>query len=255
MAQARIMGEVLHQFCLFSGQKVNLHKSRVWYSKNTSPSMIQQITANFGIPSTSNLGMYLGIPLFHDRLTSRHFQYLEERVRGKLGIWQSHLLSRVAKLLLIQSVCSAIPTYAMNVCKLPGKTVTTLEKLHQNFFWGDSDRKRTTHVLGWDQICHPRNMGGLGLRAVPTSNAVMLVKFAWKFMTHRESLWSSVLHAKYKVSAGWETLVHGGGGSVVWQGLKHRYSHLATSRRNPCTSLCVPLPLPLIILTGLLFGN
>lgn len=44
-----------------SGQKVNLNKSKVWYTPNTARETIQNITNSFGVPSTVDLGL-LDIP-------------------------------------------------------------------------------------------------------------------------------------------------------------------------------------------------
>lgn len=164
VTQAQVMEVVLRNFCMFFGKKVNLSKSKVWYSKNTPHGTIHAITAQVGIPFTTNLERYFGFPLLPSRISSQHFQFLEEKIRAKLGQWQSKLLSRAAKLLLIQSVCSTITTYMMNVCKLPERTITTLERIHRNFFWGDTTAKRSIHVVGWEQICQPRDKGGLRLR-------------------------------------------------------------------------------------------
>lgn len=52
----------------------------------TACSLIQAITGNFSIPSTSNLGMYLGMPLFHERIQGKHFQYLTKKMKRKMSV-------------------------------------------------------------------------------------------------------------------------------------------------------------------------
>lgn len=117
------MHELLQDFCGQLGQRVNGGKSRIWYSPNTPLNLIQSITKEFGIPSTNDLGKYLGVPLVHTRLRSRQFNYLIDRVNGRLSGWKSKLLSQAARLVLIQSVSSSIPAYAMQSCYLPMKTI------------------------------------------------------------------------------------------------------------------------------------
>lgn len=79
MTQARVMQQILEKFFGEPGQKINLSKSKIWYLPTTACSLIQAITGNFGIPSTSDLGVYLGMPLFHGRIQGKHFQYLTEK--------------------------------------------------------------------------------------------------------------------------------------------------------------------------------
>lgn len=114
---------------------VNHSKSKIWYSHNTSLGMIQSITTTLHIPSTKDLGTYLGFPLIHGRLRSQHFQYLLEKVQGRLAGWKSHLLSQVARLVLIQSVTTTIPMYVMQCCKLQQQILSRLEKVNCRFFW------------------------------------------------------------------------------------------------------------------------
>lgn len=45
ISQAVVMKNVLRTFCEFSGQKVNLHKSRIWYTPNTSSQLVSTITS------------------------------------------------------------------------------------------------------------------------------------------------------------------------------------------------------------------
>lgn len=135
-AQATIIHEVLHRFCKESGQKVNIAKSKVWYSSNTSRHLIHSISQHFGMITTTYLGKYLGLPLIHDRLRSQHFNYLVDKVHAKLGGWKGKLLSQAARLLLIQTVSATIPYYAMNVCHLPRRTLDALERANRNFLWG-----------------------------------------------------------------------------------------------------------------------
>lgn len=60
------------------------------------------------------LDKYLGYLIIHGRLRSHHFGYLVDKVHNRLGGWQRNLLSQAARLVLIQSMTSAISTYVMN---------------------------------------------------------------------------------------------------------------------------------------------
>lgn len=83
--QARVMHELLRTFCGESGQRVNAAKSPIWYAPKTRLSVISAISKMCGIASTSELGRYLGIPIIHGRTRHRHFDYLLDKVQGRLG--------------------------------------------------------------------------------------------------------------------------------------------------------------------------
>lgn len=117
--QAAVMKDILHAFCHESRQRVNFEKSKTWVSSNTSYETRIAIAAEFDLSPTTDLGKYLGVPLFHQRAGSQQFQYLVDKVGRKLSGWLGRLLSQAARLVLIQSVTSAIPAYVMNTCRLP----------------------------------------------------------------------------------------------------------------------------------------
>ncbi len=57
--------EVLDTFCDFSGQKVNLMKSKVYFSPNVKVDVRTDLCHVLGFNSTPNLGKYLGF-LIHN---------------------------------------------------------------------------------------------------------------------------------------------------------------------------------------------
>lgn len=191
--QSRQMHQILKDFCGESGQRVNSKKSKVWYTPNTPAGKIQAISKEFGIPYTKQLRKYLGVPLIHERVQSRHFDYLIEKVHMRLSGWKSKLLLQAARLVLIQSVTSTIPSYVMQSCKLPMKTIQLLERANRRFFWGDTDQKLTMHSIAWPTVCQPKQHGGLGLRRMDLVNKVMLAKLAWRYLKEPHAWWTQVL--------------------------------------------------------------
>lgn len=65
VAQIRVIRGILERFCLASGQKVSLEKSKIFFSMNVSRDMGRLITMESGIQSTHDLGKYLGMPVLH----------------------------------------------------------------------------------------------------------------------------------------------------------------------------------------------
>lgn len=135
--------------------------------------------------------MYLRVLIHHGRVTSKQFQYLEENVQRKLRIWQSKLLSKSARLLLIQSVCSAIHAYVMNVSKLPGKTVVALKNINWNFFWGDIESHKSTHVIRHSlRSLHGNSLLNPGCYGDKWSKENMEFRNAGRYLTTQGSLLS-----------------------------------------------------------------
>lgn len=61
--QMATVKEVLHKFCLCSGQAVSFHKPSILFSKNVDAQLQRDIIGDSGFLETHSLGKYLGIPL------------------------------------------------------------------------------------------------------------------------------------------------------------------------------------------------
>ena len=112
--------EVLETFCDLSGQKVNQAKSKVYFSPNVEPEVRGDLCNILGFNFTPNLGKYLGFPLKQHGSSTHDFNFIVEKVQSKLFGWKAHLLSMAGRLVLSQSVTSAIPSYVMQGALLPG---------------------------------------------------------------------------------------------------------------------------------------
>lgn len=84
---------ILDLFCFFSGQKVNLQKSSVYFSSNVHASTADSLSRSLGVPTTHALGKYLGFPVIHHRVSKQSYEFLVDKVRKKLSGWKARTLS------------------------------------------------------------------------------------------------------------------------------------------------------------------
>ena len=75
-------------------------------------------------------------------LTNQEFDFVWEKVQGRLAGWNAHLLSFAGTVVLTQSVLGAIPAYVMQGAMLSGKTLYAIDKTSGNFLWGLSPKKK-----------------------------------------------------------------------------------------------------------------
>ena len=83
VAQVRVVRRVLESFCLASGQKVSLEKSKIFFSSNVSRDMERLISVESGIESTKELGKYLGMPILQKRMNNETFVEVFGRVASR----------------------------------------------------------------------------------------------------------------------------------------------------------------------------
>lgn len=85
VAQIRVIRKVLERFCLASGQKVSLEKSKIFFSENVSRDLSKLISEESGIKATMELGKYLGMPVLHKRINKKTFGEVLEKVSSRLS--------------------------------------------------------------------------------------------------------------------------------------------------------------------------
>ncbi|XP_040372858.1 uncharacterized protein LOC112194030 [Rosa chinensis] len=200
--QACIIKQCLDTFCSLSGQAVSYEKSLIFCSPNTSNEIAADISSTCGSPLTTDLGKYLGMPLIHSRITKSTYASILDKVQNRLAGWKCKVLSLAGRLTLIHSVTATIPNYAMQTTRLPMYICDDLDKINRNFLWGDTENKKKIHLVNWDTVCLPKNLGGLGIKKSSDMNQSMLAKTGWRLFQNDSGLWASIYREKY-LKRGW----------------------------------------------------
>ena len=102
--EVEVIFGVLQTYANASGQCINLEKSSVFFSSNTSASQKQDILRVLGVQEVHRFDSYLGLPTLVGRSKYHTFSYLKDRIRKKLQGWKGKLLSRASNEILIKAV-------------------------------------------------------------------------------------------------------------------------------------------------------
>lgn len=80
------------------------------------------------------------------------------------------------------------------------------------------------HLVNWDIVCLPKNLGGLGIKKASDMNQAMLAKVGWRLFLNDPGLWASMYKEKYLkhahyvdqsyqqhkyCSSTWRSIIHG----------------------------------------------
>ncbi|CAL1411019.1 unnamed protein product [Linum trigynum] len=90
----------------------------------------------------------------------------------------------------------------MQTTLLPISICDEIDKRIRRFIWGSTTNKRRVHLVHWEQVCQPKEKGGLGLKKAHELNLAFLAKLAWCFLKNIDDLWVKVIEAKYFKLAG-----------------------------------------------------
>jgi hypothetical protein len=169
-----------------------------------------------GFPQT-----YLGLPLSAHKLRLLAFAPLIAKVDRYLSGWRAILLSPGERLVLINAVLDALPTYAMGAMELPARMLAALDKLRRAFLWDIVDRISGAKCLvAWDVVCRSKAQGGHGVRSLKAQNAYLQLKLLHRLHNATDEswprwVWSSLAglplelacHSSSLLGSHWEGLV------------------------------------------------
>jgi hypothetical protein len=73
--------------------------------------------------------------------------------------------------------------------------------------WHEHHPNKKWALLGWDKICRPKALGGLGLRDPRKINSVMGEKLWWRWLKHPTKIWARIGKIKYVPTTREEKLI------------------------------------------------
>ncbi len=100
--------------------------------------------------------------------------------------------------MLLNSVLSSVPAFFCSTFWLPAWANKEIDKIRRGFFWRGKRLNSGFHCLvNWNQICRPKNLGGLGVRNIRTMNEAFLMKNLWKFYCTDSLPWVRLIKAPH----------------------------------------------------------
>ncbi|GAU24432.1 hypothetical protein TSUD_364160 [Trifolium subterraneum] len=192
---------VLVMFETMSGLKVNFNKSML-VGVNIPGSWLGEAASILRCKVGKIPFLYLGLPIGSDPRRLSFCEPVLARLTNILSRWKSRFLSFGGRLILIKSVLTSLSVYALSFFKAPLGTISSIESLLINFFWGGSEDHRKISWISWKNICLRKEYGGLGVSQLREFNLALLGKWCWRMLVDREGLWFRVLAARYGVERG-----------------------------------------------------
>ena len=117
---------------------------------------------------------------------------------------------------LVNSVVDSAISYLMAAMLLPAETIESLDQKRRTFIWSGKDRTNGARCLvAWNQVCMPKEKGGLGVKDVAVQNQCLLLKLLHRLhhpansalaQWAREEVDLSILKGKNAVGPHWEAL-------------------------------------------------
>ncbi|KAL0396454.1 UNVERIFIED_CONTAM: hypothetical protein Scaly_0093800 [Sesamum calycinum] len=141
---------------------------------------------------------------------------LIDKLDSRIAGWNHLNLTYAGRAQLIKSVLSSLHSYWASVFILPKGVIKILEAKMRKFLWQGSTGRGYAKVA-WEQVCRPKEEGGLGFRNILVMNQALMLKHLWKLIQNdRKSIWADwiIKHRLHKKTL-WT--FHGSTGSWGWK--------------------------------------
>lgn len=124
----RLQG-ILSSYKQASGQRLNLEKASIFFSKNTKQTTQQAIVTIAGIKVLGPFDKYLGLLSYIGKQKFKAFNPILDRIKAQMGSWKTNQLSQAWKEILLKSIIQSIPTYFMGIFKILKGILRSINKL------------------------------------------------------------------------------------------------------------------------------
>ncbi len=190
---AKVIKFLLDAFSAASGLKINFAKSSI-IPVNMETSSATGLADFFGYAAGSFPLTYMGLPISPKALRKADDLPLIEKVDKRLAGWKGSLLSRAGRLVLLNSVLSSVPVFFFSTFRIPVWVSKAIDKIRRGFFWkGKVLDDGFNCLVNWEQVCRPRDNGGLGINNLKVMNSGLLMKNLWSFYNARNLPWVRLL--------------------------------------------------------------
>lgn len=187
----------LQEFMEMSGHKLSQEKTYIYFSPNVKHATKRAICVSSGFKEVQDLGRYLGANISHPKRRKAKYETVIERIKTRLSGWNTASLSMAGRITLVKSFTSSMALYPMQHDRLPSGVTSDIEKAQRSFIWGEQEGSKKRHAINWNQLCKPKDVGGLGIRNLQLMNDAFLSKILWRMHVEPTSLWAQVLLGKY----------------------------------------------------------
>ncbi|KAG8485814.1 hypothetical protein CXB51_019151 [Gossypium anomalum] len=194
---ARVVRDVIREYELVSGQRVNFEKSLIYFGANVESNFKENIVNLLGVRVALNPEKYLGLPMMVGQKKTWAFSNFADRFRKRVEGWSLRYLSIYGKEVFIKSVLQAIPLYVTQCFLMSKSLYRKLEGIMNKFWWTGNKTSKGIHWSRWELLCKPKDVGGMGFKNLFLFSKAFLAKQVWRILSHLNCLLAKFLKARY----------------------------------------------------------
>jgi hypothetical protein len=163
-----------------------------------------------------------------EKLKLSAFSPLIAKTDKYLSGWQASLLNPMGRSVLVNAVLDSQLIYTMSVLLLPQGTIDAIDRRRRSFLWTGEDPAHGAQCLvAWENVCQPKEQGGLGIKNLPAQNKCLLLKMLHHLHHPGESAWAAWVREKLILP--------------LWRAMSRVHTGRTLGGSSPCTGLSLSL--------------
>jgi hypothetical protein len=116
-----------------------------------------------------------------------------DKLANKLSMWRARLLTREGRAMYVQVVMRASVIYHLMALDLDPWFLQAVDKLWCSFLWATREEAHGgCCVVGWDMVCQPKHLGGLGFHNLHILNAALRMRWISLQKTEMSKTWQGL---------------------------------------------------------------
>uniref|UniRef100_A0A0A8Z6K7 Reverse transcriptase zinc-binding domain-containing protein n=1 Tax=Arundo donax TaxID=35708 RepID=A0A0A8Z6K7_ARUDO len=106
--------------------------------------------------------------------------------------WKAGLVHMADRSILVWAVLTAIPIYMLMALDVPKWVIKAIDKRQRAFLWkGRKDVQGGHCAVAWSRVCHPLELGGLGIHNLEVLGWALQMQWLWLQKTQPDRPWSA----------------------------------------------------------------
>jgi hypothetical protein len=175
-------------FNQMTGLNINKSKSQISIA-GVSNVIFQNILHVSGLQAIDQNAMHLGAPMCKARITNAQCLPLYEKITNKLNNYNGTKISQAGRLVIIQSVASAMCAYFFKLFIIPYKLINMLNRAFNHFLWHGNIFSTKLIPIAYKKIIVPLNKGGLGIINLKLWNIATTSQLVNKLLSSSMGMW------------------------------------------------------------------
>lgn len=176
---------------------------------STLPCQKNKIADKLSISLVNIYDKFLGLPITIPDPSNKPLILSKNRIALKCAGWKEQQLSKRGKEILIKTITSAIPVYAMSCFRLPVSLCKEVNGIVSQLWWGQKQNEKKLHLVLQSKMCDRKSEGGLGFKDLESFNKVLVAKHGWQILSQPNSLLGRILKEKYFPLSSFLSIVQG----------------------------------------------